>query len=363
MNSQTPTQPTVTAPVAATPAPPDAANSVQPEIRKLLPRVVAVGVALIAMFVFFFVTPGHEPGPNGLPVAVAGQSAASDSLAARLESQDFRVVRVTHAAAAREKIEDRDAYGAFVGEPRSQRLLVVSAASVPVAQTLEGAATAANVRNVSDVNPIDADDPNGATLNLFVLALVVSSIVSALVAVLMVPRLRALGPRVAASAAVALLGALVAVGILKAEGALPGSFLAEVGIVAFAILAITISSAGLIRVIGRWGAIAAFLILLMLGNPASGLASAPEMLPTPWHPLGMFFPSGALGSALRGAAYFDGASVVGPLLVLTAYIAVGLGLNQLASLRQARSAGAEPAQPQRAPTAPAVAAKAEATAA
>jgi hypothetical protein len=305
-----------------------------------------VGVVLIAMFVFFSVTPAHDPAPNGLPVAVAGHSAASDSLASRLESQAFEVVRVADAGAAGKKIEDRDAYGAFVGGPGSQRLLVSTAASVSVARTLQGVASEAGARNVEDIKPIDPDDRRGVTLNVFVLALVVSSIIGALVAVQMVPRLR-LGRRVAASAAVALLGALVAVGILKAEGALPGSLLAEVGIVAFAILAIAISSAGLIRLTLPRGAMAPFLILLMLGNPASGLASAPELLPTPWYPLGMFFPPGALGSALRGAAYFDGAGVLGPMLVLAAYVAVGLGLNEFASRRQAHSAGAKPAELER----------------
>jgi hypothetical protein len=338
-----------------------------PEIRKLVPRVVALGVALIALFVFFFVTPAREPAPNGLPVAVAGQSAASDRLAARLESQDFDVVRVADAAAAREKIDARDAYGAFVGEPGSERLLVASAASVPVAQLLRDIGRSAHVRDVQDVKPIDRDDPRGATLNLFVLALVITAILTALISIQLMPRLRTLGPRLATFAAVGVLGALVAVGILKAEGALPGPFLAEAGVAAFAILAIAISSFGLIRlltgVVGPTGGIAPFLILLMLGNPASGLASAPEMLPTPWHPLGMFFPPGALGSALGGTAYFGGAGVVGPLLVLTGYGAVGLGLIRLASLRQARSAGVDPAQPQRAPTAPAVTAKAETAAA
>jgi hypothetical protein len=338
-----------------------------PEIRKLVPRVVAVGVALIAMFVFFFVTPARAPAPNGLPVAVAGQSAASESLAARLESHDFEVVRVADAAAAREKIEDRDAYGAFVGEPESQRLLVASAASVPVAQLLQDVGRSAQVHSVQDVKPIDSDDPRGVTLNLFVLALVITSILTALMSIQLMPRLRALGPRLATFGAVAVIGALVAVGILKAEGALSGPFLAEAGVAAFAILAIAISSYGLIRLltrlIGPAGGMSPFLILLMLGNPASGLASAPEMLPTPWHPLGMFFPPGALGSALSGTAYFGGAGVVGPLLVLTGYGAVGLGLNQLASMREARSAGVEPAQPQRARTAPAVTAKAKTAAA
>jgi hypothetical protein len=71
----------------------------------------------------------------------------------------------------------------------------------------------------------------------------------------------------------------------------------------------------------------------------------------------------AIGHALGGTAFFGGAGVVGPLLVLTGYAVVGLGLNQLASVRQARSTGAEPAQLRRAPSAPAVTANAERAAA
>jgi hypothetical protein len=246
-------------------------------------------------------------------------------------------------AEAREKIEDREAYGAFVFGTARPRLLVATAAGVPVAQLLREIGSEAGAKAPADVVPIDQDDPRGVTLNLFVLALVITSILSALVAVQMVPELRALGPRVAAAGTAALLGAVVAIAIVKAEGALPGSFLAEVAIVALAILGIALSSAGLIRLIGPAGTGVPFLIFLMLGNPASGLASAPELLPTPWNPLGAFLPPGALGDALRGTAYFDAAKIVGPLLVLAAYVAIGIGLNVLASRRAASSPEPRPA--------------------
>jgi hypothetical protein len=313
---------------------------VPPEARKLLPRAVVVGVVLIGLFVFFFVTPAHDPKPNGLPVAVVAQPPSGDALAFQLERRDFDVIRVDSAEEARQKIEDREAYGAFIERPAPPRLLVASAAGVPVAQLLEDVARSARIRVVEDVKPIDGDDPRGVTLNLFVLALVITSILTALVAVQMVPGLTALGPRVVAASAAAVMGALVAVGIVKAEGVLPGPFLAEVAIVALAILGIALSSAGLIRLIGPAGTGAPFLLFLMLGNPASGLASAPELLPTPWYPLGMLLPPGALGDALRGTAYFDGAKIIGPLLVLLAYVGLGLLLNELASRRQTRSASA-----------------------
>jgi hypothetical protein len=66
--------------------------------------------------------------------------------------------------------------------------------------------------------------------------------------------------------------------------------------------------------------------VLLLGNPLSGLASAPELLPSGWGSLGQLLPPGATGSLLRSVSWFDGAGAGAPLLVLTAWSAVGLAL-------------------------------------
>jgi hypothetical protein len=298
---------------------------------KLLVRAAAVGVVLIGLFVFFFITPAHDPKPNGLPVAVVGQPPSADELVSRLESRDFDVERVATAEEAQQRIDDRDVYGAFVAQPGPPRLLVASGASVPAAELLTGIAEEAGITQVDDVKPTDPDDPRGVTINLLVLALVITSILTALVAVQMLPGLRALGPRVASAATAAVIGGLLALGIVKAEGALPGPLIAELAVVALAIFAVAICSAGIIRLIGPAGAGAPFLLFLMLGNPASGQASAPELLPTPWYPLGLFMPPGALGDGLRGVAYFDGAQVLMPVLVLLVWAALGVALNHLAS--------------------------------
>src|SRR5919202_957218 len=168
------------------------------------PRLAAaslIGVVLIALFVYFFVTPVHAPKPNDLPVVVLGPAGAAGALATRLEAQNFKVLRRPDASAARR-----------------------------------------------------ANDPRGATLNVFVLALVITAILTALVAVQMVPELRLLRPRVVAAGFASLAGG-----------------------------------------------------------------------------------AGALGSALRGVAYFGGAKIVGPLLILAAYVVLGLILNELASRRLPRA--------------------------
>jgi hypothetical protein len=304
------------------------------------PRLAAaslLGVVLIALFVYFFVTPVHDPKPNGLPVVVVGPAGPAGALATRLEARDFKVLHRPDAPAARRAIDDRDAYGAFILSRRAPRVLVATAASYVAAQLLGRVGSAAGVRAVVDVKPTDPDDPRGATLNVLVLALVITAILTALAAVQLVPELRLLRPRIVATGFAAIAGGAAAIGIVQAEGAVPGPYFALVAIVALGVMGIALTSSGLIRLAGPAGAGLPFLIFLMLGNPASGLATAPELLPTPWHPVGSYFPPGALGSALRGVAYFDGAKIVGPLLILAAYVALGLILNELASRRLPRA--------------------------
>jgi hypothetical protein len=85
----------------------------------------------------------------------------------------------------------------------------------------------------------------------------------------------------------------------------------------------------------------------MLGNPASGAASAPQLLPDPWREGGQFLPAGAAGTALRNVAYFDGAALAKPLVVLVAFAVVGAVL--LMALDRRRAAPAEAPAPAPAP--------------
>ncbi|HEV8165543.1 MAG TPA: hypothetical protein VGR74_14040, partial [Actinomycetota bacterium] len=77
-------------------------------------------------------------------------------------------------------------------------------------------------------------------------------------------------------------------------------------------------------VVGAGGVVLAVLAVFLLGNPLSGLTSAPELLPQPWGVVGQFLPPGAGGSLLRSVAFFDGAGAAVPALVLAAWAGVGL---------------------------------------
>jgi hypothetical protein len=303
--------------------------------------MLVIAIVLQATFVFFFVFPGHDPEPNGLQVAVVGTPAAARTFASRLEarSEGFDVMRYASEADARRAIEDRDAYGAFVLGPRGpERLLIAPAASFTVATLLEDIGRGAGVRRVQAVVPLDGDDPRGTTLNLLVLPLAITSILAGLIASQLVPDLR-LSLRL-----VVLLGGGVVAGVIDmlivntAIGALPGSVLAEAGLVALAFMGLALTTAGFIRLVGPLGTFAGFALFLMIGNPAAGLATAPELLPSPWKEIGPLLPPGAVGSALRNVAYFDGVKLLGPLVVLAGWIAAGTVLHALADRRAAATA-------------------------
>jgi hypothetical protein len=90
--------------------------------------------------------------------------------------------------------------------------------------------------------------------------------------------------------------------------------------------------------------------LFFVGNPISGLTSAPELLPEPWGDIGRLLPPGAGASLLRSVSFFDGAGSTGPLWTLVARAVAGLALIALAgrrarTARPAEAVGAPAAEP------------------
>jgi len=108
--------------------------------------------------------------------------------------------------------------------------------------------------------------------------------------------------------------------------ALAGDWLALAGAVALAVAAVAAPVAGLAARLGRAGIGAGAAVMMLVANPWSGIASAPELLPEPAGAIGQLLPTGAAGDLLRGVAYFDGAGTAGALVVLAAWATAGLGL-------------------------------------
>ena len=320
-------------------------------IAQLVVGLLAVQLLLVAAFVL----PAHKPEPHGVPVGVAGPApaaaAAERGLAARGDA--FEVHRYPDGARAQAAIERREVYGALL--PADRTLLVSSAASPAVAQLLTagaasmagapgsaGAAGAAGAElRVRDVVPIAEADPRGATINLAFLPLIVVCLpLVALLGRLELSPARLLG----ALAAFAALSGLLVVALVGAVlSALPGSYLALSAVAALIVLAVALPTAGFMRLLGPPGIGLGALLFLVIGNPGSGNASAPELLPGFWRVTGQLLPPGSGGQALRNVAYFDGHALAQPLLVLGAWALLGGAL--LFARRRRAAAPAPTAEP------------------
>jgi hypothetical protein len=195
-----------------------------------------------------------------------------------------------------------------------------------------------NVR-VVDVVPADPDDPRGSAFGSAVFPLILSSVVAAVF-------LTKLG-RPRARHAAALLAAAVAGGVMAITmvqtwlGVIGGSWIENASVVALTILAISSFLVALVWLFGNAGLAIGAPLMILLGNPWSGISSAPELLPKPAGLIGQLLPPGAGGNLLRSTAFFDGAGSAGHVAVLLAWTAAGVAGMVLAIALQRRRAGAE----------------------
>ena len=248
------------------------------------------------------------------------------------------MIRVPDQAAARQAVTGRRAYGAIVVGGQAPQVLTASAASPAVAQMLaQIAGQPSGVRSpVRDVVSADPNDPHGAAFAAMLLPLVITSIIAGVVLTLMVGsalwRLLGLG-------LFALGGGAATAAIAQSWlSVLPGGYDAVAAVAGLTALAVSAAVAGLGSVASRAGRAAAGLglgaaIMMVLGNPFSGAASAPEMLPRPWGQIGQWLPPGAGSTLLRSVGYFGAARSAGLWATLAIWAAAGLALVALSAAR------------------------------
>jgi hypothetical protein len=303
--------------------------------RRALLAVIAV-LVLQAVFVFSFVYAQADPEPHDLPVGIAAPARAATGVERAVERRRpgaFEFTRSRNAQAARAAVRDREVYGALVLSRRQARLYVASAASPVVAAVQTAAFSGAAPRGtrlvVTDLVPLDRDDPRGLSFQFLLLPLVITGILAPMFLLMLAPALSP-GGRFAALALFSSLGGVASIALVNAGlGVLPGPFGAEAGVVILLLLAVSLATAAFMALRGPPGVGLGFLVFLIIGNVASGAGSAPEMLPGFWRAVSPYLPPGAGVTALRNTAYFDGAALQRPLIVLGAFALVGAAITLL----------------------------------
>ncbi|NGO69876.1 ABC transporter permease [Streptomyces sp. SB3404] len=307
--------------------------------------VIALVPLIVAFALWAFAWPSARTAPHDLPLGVAGPPAATEQVRAALEQRAgaFDLRTYANETEAREAIEKREVYGAVVAGPSGPELLTATAAGPVVAQLLEQAtATMAPDGGkvpVDDVVAASPDDPRGAALSASVLPLALSGLAGgALVTLLRLRGTRAVGTLLATAALVGVVGAALAHSWL---GVLTGNWWAEAAAIGLTSLAVGAAVAGLAALIGTPGIGLGALLIVLLGNPNSGVSSAPEMLPEPMGAIGQLLPPGAGGTLVRSVAFFDGHAVDTPVLVLTVWAVLGLLAVTVGGLRKESGDGPE----------------------
>lgn len=297
--------------------------------------VVTVAIAIIAIA---FALPAARSKPRYVPIGATGPQAPA--VAQMLEHNApgaFKLNTYPDDASLRAAIRDRAVYGGISFTP-APTMLIASGASPVVAQLLTqigtGIAqhTGAPLR-VDDLAPPTANDPRGTGLAASVLPITLAGLLPAIALVLVLER--AVWTRLVATVAFSFLGAATIAAILRyVLGSIDQNFWGVTGGLTLGILAAGLAVLGLGSLFGRVGLAVGALLALLLGNPLSGLNSAPEMLPRGWGALGQYLPQGANATLLRSTAYFDGAGAGTAIAVLTCWAVVGLVLVAAAALRK-----------------------------
>lgn len=305
--------------------------------RRPSPAAILLVPAVVALVLALFAWPSARLEPRELPVGVAGPPDAARVLTQKLESDPgaFDVNAYADEGAARSAIEDREIYGAFVAGPSGAKVLTASGASPAVAQALtHAAADVGGAGAGAGAGPVVEDvapAPRGAALGSSVLPLLIAGILTGIVSTLLAT---GLAGRAALIVTGSVLSGIVATAIVQSWlDVVGGSWAANAGVLSLTVLAIAATVAGLKSLLGEAGAALGALTMILVGNPFSAVATAPELLPRPAGGIGQLLPPGAGANLLRSTGYFDGAAAGSHIAVLAAWTLAGFALLGLAAWR------------------------------
>jgi hypothetical protein len=117
-----------------------------------------------------------------------------------------------------------------------------------------------------------------------------------------------------------------------------GDWAANAATLSLTVFGIAAVVAGLKALLGEAGLVLGAVTMVLVGNPFSGVGSAPELLPQPVGGFGQLMPPGAGGNLLRSTGFFDGAGAGRHAAVLLVWAGIGLCLLALAAARSRRPA-------------------------
>ena len=319
--------------------------------------VVTLIISVIAaLFAASYSIAMGNPQPHDVPVAVVaadGAAAQAQEVEATARGAGYVVTQVSSVEEGLALIDDQQIYG-LLSLPAADgadkpTLYVSSASGSSVARLLEADSASLGAQlgvtlDIVDTHPLAPNDPSGMALFYIALAAVIIGFVGALQTRANAPDMSLAADLAWDAARVVLAGFAITVAIgpiLRIENlpVLP----------VWALLSVTMWMAGMTanvfrHLLGpRWGMLPTWIIFVLIANPSSGGAVAPQMLPAFYETASRLLPTGATISLLREIVYFPAYLHAEPFVVLgvwtvastTAYVV----LRVLGARRAARADG------------------------
>jgi hypothetical protein len=296
-------------------------------------RPVVGGLVILVTLLLLFGSALRDPRPHDIPVGLVAPPPMVEQLTqgfAQNAPGAFAFTTYASEADARNAIDQRDVVAALIVGQSGPQLVVAGAAGDAITGGVTAAFTGVFAQQnqtlaVQVVHPFGAGDAHGIILFFLILATVITSVIVGALSVFL-----ARGARWTSIATVVITYAICA-GIV---GALTASWIAnDYGnaiVSLIALLAVVSAAIGLVvaacaRLAGPAGAALGALVIVLIGLISSGGPLGSTFLPDAYRLVAPWLPIEPAYSAIRGALYFDGAGLATPLLVLGAWIVIGLG--------------------------------------
>jgi hypothetical protein len=304
--------------------------------------ISALAIAIGSLFLASYTLALGDPVPRRIDTAVVGDPSSHRAVLDEIEKVTDGGVNF-HAyptlAAAVGAIDHQQVYAALDLTPPTPRLYVASASGASVARVFLSVAAADPQLHLVDTHPLPPSDPAG----LDVFYLVIAATILGFLTVFQVRTnagdlsLRHWTVFVLSFGLAASLVLVLVAGPLLHRLALP--ILESWGILALQVITVSAFVSTMAVLIGRWAILPTFLLFMVVGNPSSGGAVAPPLLPSLFGIVSQWLPSGVTVTALRDAIYFPTYQHVRPVAVLVVWAAACLGAMVVLSHRRRTSPG------------------------
>ncbi|QJU52304.1 ABC transporter permease [Herbiconiux sp. KACC 21604] len=293
---------------------------------------------LVSLFAALFVTSYSlamsDPQPHDVPIGVVSPGVTPEQLDQALESvttTSFDVEPFATEAEAKNALEEQQIYAVLVtdataGSSTTAQLFISSASGASIARIIEAEADQIGQKlgitvTVTDLNPLSPNDPSGLVLFYLALASTIIGFVGAIQTRVNAGGLTLAGELAWDAGRAALVGLVITLTTGPIFGFETFPFFPVWGVLSVAVfIAGAVYSFFRVVIGGKWALVPTWILFILISNPSSGGAVAPELLPPFYEFMGRWLPTGATVRALRDLTYFPEAPHAEPYLVLGAWL-------------------------------------------